>query len=148
MVKITKGSTKAATPKITAAEKSKAERAKRVEYTKLCDADQLNEDGVLTAIPGDWDAKKHLPLRKGDFADEAMFLDFRADDMETRGKALLTSAKLIRETAVTHRKFGDPKKRAQVKRAQRMVEQLAKLKEQLKAEGVDVDEILKDASEA
>jgi hypothetical protein len=145
--KTTKGTTKAAET-MTAAEKSKKERAKRVEFTKVCDKDMLNEEGKLTAVPENHDAKKHLPLRKSDFAEETLFFDFRANELEVRGNATLALAKKMREQSATFKKFGDPKKRAQVKRAQRMVEQLAKLKEQLSAEGVDVDAILEDASEA
>jgi hypothetical protein len=36
----------------------------------------------LEAVPADWNAKDHLPLSKDDFANEALFFDFKAAQSE------------------------------------------------------------------
>lgn len=106
--------------------------------------DGNNEDGSprmvykrvkLTTIPTDFDSAKHAKLKSSDFADEAMFLDFRATQLET-------TAKKFRGRAEQLRKIENVDDRKKVNRLEKMREQMAKLEESLKSQGVDTNALL------
>lgn len=95
----------------------------------------------LTAVPTGFDQTKHLPLTKDNFADEGVFLQWRAAFFEERGHRLLRLAEKIRRDAATVAKYGTPEKRKQIKRAQKLADQLAELRKTLAAEGIDLSDL-------
>ena len=130
-------STKGEKPK-----KEKKAKVKRTDFLKNANKDELDGNGKLKVVPAEWDGVLHNGLRKADFAEEFTFKTWKADQLES--KIQKDQAKLLglREEAETIKKFGDPKKRSQMKRAMRLTDQLSKLREQLMADGIDVDSLL------
>lgn len=97
----------------------------------------LDASGKLTGTPVKWDPRLHLPLAKEAFASPAEFYEFKAWQSEESAKRSLERATKLRQDADNFRRFGDPEKRAKVKRAQRLKEQLAALEKQLREEGIE-----------
>lgn len=126
-----------------AAEKNEEkERPQRIAYQESDEAkgaNLLNEDGLLTGVPVDFDGDKHLRPNRKSFADEADFCEFRAMQDELEAQALTARAAKLREQAEQIRKFGDPGQRAKVRRAQKLAEQLKALQATLKADDIDID---------
>jgi hypothetical protein len=114
------------------------EKIVRVEYVKAAPADIVNADGRLTAVPEDFDNKLHLSPKKGDFASEDLYSEFKASEYERRGNEMLETAKKLREQAAEIRTFGDPATRAKVKKLQRLRDAQAELEAALLAEGIEL----------
>lgn len=144
------------TKKVEKKDGEKKARKGRVEldYSKAVDADGnsiVNEDGKLTALPltvgeGDnvvfegWNPKKHKPLRKSDFAEEYMYMFFRAHVAQIRADQQAEKAKKLRKQAEQIQQFGDPKTRKKAKKLARMREQLAALEAELAGEGISLED--------
>jgi hypothetical protein len=94
----------------------------------------------LEAWPTDHDPKKHKPLMRGDFKDEAVFLEHRAAQFDAQ-------AKKLREEAEQVRKFG-PGGKGKVQKLQKVQGELDALIAHLKAQGMDVDAVLATAKAA
>ena len=124
------------------AEKPKVERPKRQAYALSDAAASIrNSEGRLTGNPWDngYDEKTHFGPKRGEFASESDFLEFKASTLDRRAQAMVENAAKTREQAAEMRKYGDPAQRAKVRRRQRLLDQLTALNEQLKAEGILVD---------
>lgn len=80
----------------------------------------------LTAVPGDYNPRKHLPLSKADFQDEALFYDWKASQAEKQ------LAK-YREAAADIRTGGDSETRKNKKRLEKYLTGLAEMQKQLEA---------------
>lgn len=120
-------------------EEDEAEKVQRVAYTAAeVSAADRGEDGRLKCVPTAFDGKLHLAPKKGDFVDEADFLDFRAAQAETRANELVERAARDRENATAIRKYGDPAQRAAIAKRQKMLAELAALEQGLIAEGVEL----------
>lgn len=102
---------------------------------------QVQQRNKLTAVPTDYDAKKYAKLKSSDFADEAVYMDFRAAEAQR----LVT---LFSNRARKLRTLGSVADRARANKLIKMRENMAKLAAQLKAEGVDVDALTADENEA
>lgn len=89
----------------------------------------------LKEVPKDWDPQKHKGLRRKDFADDALFFDWRADRLELQAKG-------YRQQAEEFRKLGSVKDRARAKKLLSMQKRIEDLKQQLAGEGVNVNELL------
>lgn len=112
---------------------------KRASYLTAPEAKPLlNAEGQLTARPQGVDFEAYAPLKRGDFANEADFLDHRADYYEWNSARLATRAAEARKSAEQNRKYGNPAMRAQMKKLERMRAQAAELEAQLKAAGAEV----------
>jgi hypothetical protein len=85
----------------------------------------------LEALPTDFDRRKHKPLKRTDFADDSLWLDWQAAIHEER-------AKWLRQQADDLRKMGDPEHRAKIKRLRAIQKREAALIQELKADGIDV----------
>jgi len=117
-------------------EKAKKEKVKRTLYPALNPLDDDgNPTGKLTAVPEDFDRRKHIPLRKGDFKDSAMYLDWRAAQCEV-------DAVKFRQQATEERALGNASDRAKAKRLKSLHDRFAQLQAELAGAGVDVDAIL------
>lgn len=90
----------------------------------------------LKAIPEDFDAKIHEPLKAGDFEDEAVYLDFRAAQCEKQAATFRTQEGKIRA-------LGNAADKQKATKLVKMRERMEALKAQLKAEGVDVEALMR-----
>jgi hypothetical protein len=113
-------------------EKQPKEKAKKIDFPGLF----INGDyHKLTALPTGLDAKLHKPLKKKDFQDEPLFLEYQATLLDEKAKSLRSQAEKLRSVGST---ASSAKAKTLVKMQQRMAELMA----QLKAEGMDVDTLL------
>lgn len=114
----------------------KAKKApKRIEFSAPEGAAYVNADGKFTAVPTDWDAKKHQPLKRKTFADDSQWLELRAQDYDRRAAAL-------RKQAVEGKKLGNVKDKAKAKKLLGMQKRMEDLRKQLEADGIDVAALL------
>lgn len=113
--------------------KAKKEKTPRVAYPGLKGADE--KPVRLTAWPTDFDPKTHKPLKRDNFENEAVWYDHMADEYEAR-------AKDYREQAELSRKLGNQSDRQKAKKLAKMQNQMAKLQEELKSQGIDVAALL------
>jgi len=120
------------------------------ENDKLVSA--VNKDGLLIAVPKTiekdgkilyegFDTRKYNPLKKGDFADIATYLDCQAFVAREKGNRLIALADDKEKKAERIRKFGDEVTRKKAAKVARMREQLAVLEQQLTSEGIDVENL-------
>lgn len=113
--------------------KEKGEKVKREKFPGI------PEDG-LTDWPADFDPKKHKPLRRQDFKDEAVWLDHKATQFEK-------AAVRMRDEAKTLRSLGTTAERGKAKKLLKITKELEDLKKTLAAKGVDVAALLNSAGE-
>jgi hypothetical protein len=113
-------------------DKAKA-KAKRVDYAAPDKAEWVDDKGLFTRLPDDFDQKKHLPLKKKQFADEYAFLILRAEQLEKQ-------AVKMRELAEQSKKLGNVKDRVKAKRLVQLTARLEELKKSL-AETMSPEEI-------
>ena len=113
-----------------------------------------NEDGLLTIVPksvkdaegkkvlyAGFNVRKHLPLKKADFAGLATYMRYQAFVARSKAVVLIKSAE-DKEAKASHiEQFGDEITRKKVQKVARMREQLATLQTQLEADGVDISSI-------
>lgn len=85
----------------------------------------------FASVPGDYNAKKHAPLKKTDFKDEGTFYEWRAGQLEAK-------AKQMREMATSIRSGGGQAAKQLLKMSQKIDEVKAKLK----ASGIDPEQLL------
>lgn len=118
----------------------KPEKVKRVDFTRSAEAKSILDDkSRLTAAPGRlFDTKKHLAPKKNDFSSEFAYMTFRADQLEASASDFASRAAKIRQEAEAAKNAPDPVVRAQVKRVQRLKDQLQALQEQLAKEGITI----------
>jgi len=160
MVKKVEGSSK--TDKNQSTEKEKKEKkSKRVAFslnTAVYLKDEksisaVNSEGLLIAVPVSiiqadgtvlyegYDPRKHLPLKKSNFADIATFLKYQAYLLKIRGNNLLKLAADREAKADRIAKFGDEQTRRKVQKIAKMREQLETLQRQLQEEGIKIDDV-------
>jgi len=112
----------------------------------------VNSDGLLVAVPkpievsGEvvyegFDIRLHKPLKKDQFADLATYLLHQAYVARAKAERFLAMAEDKEKKAARIQKFGDEATRKKAMKVARMREQLAELEAQLKADGVEVDDI-------
>lgn len=114
----------------------------------------VNSEGLLIAVPKPikddegkkvlytgFDVRKHLPLKKNDFASFATFMYYQAFIARCKAVILIKSAEEKEAKASRIEKFGDENTRKKVQKIARMRDQLAALEKQLEADGVDVSNL-------
>lgn len=142
-----KQSEKPEKPKLTKEQKRaqrEAELAKLLPFRSTVGAEHLNSEGLLTTpdvLPLGYDEKKHKPLEKSDFASPTVWATYRARELRAKAARMIAAADRLEAEAATEAQFGDPAKRQQVKRLQKLLGAVGELTEILKGEGVDVDAI-------
>jgi len=87
------------------------------------------------AVPEGFDFKLHRALKKRDFSADYLFYEFRAAEMDYKGS-------LFRDQAEEAKKLGSAADRGRAKRLIKLQEKMSELKEQLTAQGINVDELL------
>ena len=99
----------------------------------------FNEDGdpttALSEVPEDWFRNTHQMLRQKNFANEALYLEWRALEYDRR-------AIEMRAKAEDSRKMGDSTDRAKAKKFLAMRKKLEELTAQLAADGVDITTLM------
>ena len=118
-------------------------------FRETVDANLLNADGLLTVANIDelgYDPKQYRKITKADFASEPLWLSYRALGVRAHGQSLIEKADEMEREAQNFATFGDPQKRAQVKRIQKIAGALAELRRSLEADGVDVASLLASVS--
>jgi len=116
----------------------------------------VNGDGLLVAVPvplkegkGDeakviytgYNIRKHLPLKKSDFACIHTYIRYQAYVARMKALALVKSAEEKEKKASRIEKFGDEATRKKATKVARLREQLAVLEKGLKDEGVDITDL-------
>ncbi len=89
----------------------------------------------LVELPKDYDSNKHTPLKKGDFEKEEFYYEMRAVVYDKYASGM-------RRKAEEAKRMGSMTDRTKAKRLLRIQSQMATLREQLEADGVNVDELL------
>lgn len=117
------------------AEKKKQVRPTLVKYPGLFD--EAGNPLLLTEFPADYDPSKHSPFIRKDFADETIWLDWRATQYEKK-------AADYRQEIETIRRFGSPEDQKRAKQLLKFREKFEALKAQLSTgpNAIDVDAIL------
>lgn len=115
------------------AKKVKKERVPRVLYPALKDAE--GKAVRLETWPTDFDDKKHKPLRKIDFTNDAVWFEHKATEFDARAAEMRNQAELSR-------KLGSSTDRAKAKRFKKMQEQMAALQKDLESQGIDIPSLL------
>lgn len=137
MAKIPATDAKAATATAkpgTVDEKAKKEKKPgRVAYPGLKAAD--GTDVKLKAIPTDWDRKAHKGFSRKNFEDDALYLEWRAQQFDHAAAAL-------RKQAEESKKLGNVKDRAKAKRLLQLQKRLGELQKQLADQGINVEALL------
>lgn len=133
-----------------AAKRAEREAARQanppVSFRTTVSADQLDGDGRLKSanvFELGYDEEKHSELSREDFASEALWLNFRALRLRNRAASLIKKAESLEAEAQAEAQFGDPTKRAAIKKIQKMGAAFAELKSVLEKEGVDLSTVLK-----
>ena len=127
-----------------AAQEPKVEKV-RTNFPARAPAAILNADGKVTVsdpASHGYDRMNDEWLKRNDFANEQLWLTFKAADLRTHATAMLARADRMDLEAKAAAEFGDPVKRQQVKRAQKLASALADLRKQLEADGIDVAALL------
>jgi len=150
MAKANKNGNSTTATKAKAEPKEKKEPIKRVPFITTDLAKPiLNDDGKLTGLPSDngFDGKLHLKPSREDYASDATFFDFRAEEMTTAANAALERAEQYTKMAEDIRKYGDPEARKKVAKLDKMAASIADMHAELAAQGVEIDlaDLLKDA---
>lgn len=126
-------------PKAPKGEKPKKVKVPAPNYLDLPAAKPLlDEEGRLKAVPTDYDYDKHATLKKGDFAQAHLFLDWKATAIERHAAELVKRAQEMRTESDNARKFGDPALRSKAKKVEKMKAKLAELMAELEKQGVSV----------
>lgn len=121
------------TPESKPKAKKKKEKVEKVDFPGLLD--DKGEARLLEEWPEDFDSSKHKTLKKTHFKCESIWYFHQADIAEAR-------AKKLREEGEEAKKLGSSKDAAKAKKLLTMLKKSEELKEQLKAAGVNVEELL------
>jgi hypothetical protein len=114
----------------------KPAKPKKIDFPGLFVGEPGKEDyQKLDAMPVGFDAKLHKPLRKKDFKDESLFLEYQASLLDVK-------ASNLRAHAAKLRTVGASGSSAKAKTLVKMQARMAELMAALKAEGMDVDALL------
>ena len=125
------------------AEKVGSEKAKKAKKKGRVAFDvktaKVDDKGLLTAVPENFDPKKHKGLKKKQFADVATHMDYLSAMAKFNSERLAAKAVDLTARAERIRKFGDEGTRKKVAKVERMKKQMAALKAELEEQGIDVD---------
>lgn len=129
---------------------SPAPEAKKVKVDKVYYPGlkpEKGEDGKIKPTakledwPTDFDGKTMRPLRRNDFTSEGPFLIKKAEAFEAR-------AKQLRNEAEEAKKLGNQADRQKAKKLRDMLGKIADLTKHLKAQGLNVDDMIASMSTA
>lgn len=109
--------------------------SKKIDFVTPEGATYVNDKGLFTVVPPDFDRKKHKPLSKKQFADEAYFLTLKADEFEAR-------AKRLRAQVEDMKKLGGMKDKAKAKKLLSLQKRMAELQASILADDPGMEEFL------
>lgn len=115
--------------------KEKKKKAKKPQHPIVL---ALQPNQFLDAVPADFDFERHAPIKGKTFGSKAAFFEYRAAELTFK-------ADRFRTQAAQDRQFGDKATRQAASRLQKMQSKMAEMTALLKAQGVDVESILKAA---
>ncbi len=108
----------------------------------------FDEDGEVDATTGKkpvlfvgWNHRKHNPLKKGDFTDEAEYVNYTAFTFRIKAAIFMEKAKVAELRAARLKKFGNMTQRKTISKILKMQEQLALLTKQAEAENIDISSL-------
>ncbi len=108
----------------------------------------FDEDGEVDAttgkkpvLYGGWNHRKHNPLKKGDFVDEAEYVNYTAFTFRIKAAVFMEKAKVAEKRAARLKKFGNQTNRKLVDKIAKMREQLAVFTAQAVAENIDISDL-------
>lgn len=131
----------------------KEKKVRTVFDLKSVPAEEKNEDGELVVSkPTGFDFSLHKPLKKSAFQNSFDADLHRADMIDYRAARMKAVATKIRDKAEKMSKLGDEKTAKAFKKANKIAAQMAALKAQLAAAGLNINDIMataeKEAAEA
>lgn len=101
----------------------------------------VDENGLLTSMPDNYVYGDFKGLKKEQFANKTVNIEYRAGIFQWRGERMIKKAGSMRADAGRLAKFGDEKTAKKAKKVSRIREEYAKLMAELKADGVEIDDI-------
>jgi hypothetical protein len=103
--------------------------------------DAVDKDGLLAVAPPTYNYRKHKPMKKEQFATEALYIELqalicgqKAEFFTQRGKELASKAERLK-------KFGSEKARRAAAKLAKAKDTIKTLREQLLATGMDENEL-------
>lgn len=108
---------------------------KKIEFVPTPGAAYIDASGKFTSMPTEFDRKKHKPLSRKQFADEALFLNLQADEFERR-------AKRLRKQADDVKALGGLKDKAKAKKLLTLQAKMAALRASILADDPSMLEML------
>jgi hypothetical protein len=94
--------------------------------------------GKKPVLYAGWNHRKHNPLKKDDFVDEAEFVNYQAFTFRIKAAVFMEKAKVAEKRAARLKKFGNQTQRKLVDKIAKMREQLAAFEKQAEAEKIDI----------
>ncbi len=136
--------TAATTEKVTAEDGSSSDVAKLLAVPRpiFDEAGEVDETtGKKPVLYAGWNHRKHNPLKKDDFVNEAEFINYQAFTFRIKAAVFMEKAKVAEKRAARLKKFGNEKQRKDVNKALKMREALAKYTKMLEAQGISLDDL-------
>ena len=99
-----------------------------------------HEELIDVAMPEGYEIDNHAPLKKADFEQLWMFVEYKALCMDDKAEKLHAEAERVK-------KMGSAADRSKAKRYLKMMSKMGELRAALEEAGVDVDSLLEDEDE-
>ncbi len=94
--------------------------------------------GKKPVLYAGWNHRKHNPLKKDDFVDEAEFVNFQAFTFRIKAAVFMEKAKVAEKRALRLKRFGNQVHRKLVDKIAKMREQLATFEKLAQDENIDI----------
>ncbi len=135
--------TAATTEEVTADDGVKTTVAKLIAVPRpIFDEDgEVDAAGKKPVLYGGWNHRKHNPLKKGNFTDEAEYVNYTAFTFRIKAAVFMEKAKVAELRAKRLKKFGNQQQRKTISKILKMQEQLALLTKQAEAENIDISSL-------
>ena len=109
-------------------------KPEKIDFPALWDGENRKQLTSLEQLAG-FDGSVHTSIKRADFADEALYYDMRAAELDARAAGM-------RGKAADIRKIGNVADRARAKKLLSIARRMADLRASLTEQGVDVDALL------
>jgi hypothetical protein len=93
---------------------------------------------LLSAVPDDFDAKVHKPLKRANFAKESVYYTLQAERCEQMVIKLTKRGVLFRRQSKILSQFANKEEQQKAQTMLRMQDKMASLREELENAGIDV----------
>lgn len=100
----------------------------------------VDKDDETKILYAGFDTRKHLPLKKADFASMAFYLQYQGYIARSRAQRLIATAENKEAAAARLLKYKDENTRKKAAKRDRMRKELAVLEKQLEQEGVATED--------